>query len=88
MRALWPGNLFCLTARAWQLHKEEGMRLEDVCDEVLNLVGEVPSVKAVWRAVQMVQKVRHSHAVPQTKYANCGRHRALTPEQERAVRIP
>ena len=72
-------------ARAWQLHKEEGMRLDDVCDEVVNMVGEAPSKKAVWRAIQMVQSVRGSHAVPQTKYSNCGRHRALTPEQEQAV---
>ena len=66
-------------ARAWQLHKEEGMRLEDVCDEVVNMAGETPSKKAVWRAIQMVQSVRSSHAVPQTKYSNCGRRRALAP---------
>ena len=72
-------------ARAWQLHVEEGMVLQDVCDEVVNMLGAKPSVKAVWRAIQSVKAVQGTLAIPQTKYANCGRKPKLTPEQEKAV---
>ena len=72
-------------ARAWQLHREEGMSMRDVCDEVLNMAGDTPSYKAVWRAVQAVDAVHGTHDVPKTKYANCGRHRKLTPQQEADV---
>ena len=35
-------------ARAWHLHAEEGMSIQDVCVEVINVLGETPSYKAVW----------------------------------------
>ena len=54
-------------ARSRQLHAEEGMVIQDVCDEVVNLLGEKPSVKAVWRAIHGVEAVRGTHAIPQTK---------------------
>ena len=71
--------------RAWHLHVEEGMGIRDVCCEVVNMLGQKPSYKAVWRAIQGVKAVQGSHAIPQTKYANCGRKKKLTPEQEKAV---
>ena len=45
-------------ARAWHLHVEEGMSIRDVCDEVVNMLGNTPSYKAVWRAIQSVRAVR------------------------------
>ena len=35
-------------ARAWHLHTNEDMSLEDVRDEVVNLRGERPGKKAEW----------------------------------------
>ena len=72
-------------AKAWHLHKEEGMRLEDVCLEVENLQGHQPSVKAVWTGVQMFERVRGTSAMPQSFYAKCGRKKKLSPEQEQAI---
>ena len=70
---------------AWHLHTEEGMSIRDVCDEVVNMLGARPSFHAVRSAIQGVKAVHGTHAIPQTKYANCGRRRKLTPEQEAAV---
>ena len=70
--------------RAWHLHVEDGMGIRDVCDEVVNMLGQRPSYKAVWRAIQGVKAVHGSHAIPQTKYANCGRKKKLSLEQEKA----
>ena len=42
-------------ARAWYLHEEEGVSLRNVCKEVVNMSGMVPSVKAVWSAIEMVK---------------------------------
>ena len=33
--------------RAWHLHVEDGMGIRDVCDEVVNMLGQRPSYKAV-----------------------------------------
>ena len=44
-------------ARARQLHVEEGMAIWNVCEEVVNMLGAKPSVKAVWRAIQAVKAV-------------------------------
>ena len=41
--------------RAWHLHVEEGMGIRDVCCEVVNMLGQKPSYKAVWRAIQGVK---------------------------------
>ena len=37
-------------AKAWHLHTHEGISLDDICDEVVNLKGERPGEKAVWAA--------------------------------------
>ena len=72
-------------ARAWHLHTNEDMSLEDVRDEVVNLRGERPGKKAVWSAVQRVATMKPDDLLPQTKYANCGRKPALTDAQEQAI---
>ena len=61
------------------------MGIRDVCCEVVNMLGQKPSYKAVWRAIQGVKAVHGSHAIQQTKYANCSRKKKLTLEQEKAV---
>ena len=48
--------------RAWHLHVEEGMGIRDVCDEVVNMLGQRTSYKAVWRAIQGVKAVHGSYA--------------------------
>ena len=72
-------------ARAWYLHEEEGVSLRNVCKEVVNMSGMVPSVKAVWNAIEMVKSNQQSLPQTPTKYANCGRKRKLTPLQEKEV---
>ena len=49
------------------------------------MLGKTPSYKAVWRAIQSVRAVHGSGTIPQTKYANCGRPKKLTHQQELAV---
>ena len=72
-------------ARAWHLHTNEDMSLEDVRDEVVNLRGERPGKKAVWSAVQRVLTMKPGDLIPQNNYGNCGRKPALTDSQEKAV---
>ena len=69
-------------ARAWHLSREEGMPIRDVCAEVVNMSGNTPSVKAVWRAIRSVDAIQGTGAIPSTKYANCGRPRKLARQQE------
>ena len=56
-------------ARAWHLSREEGMPIRDVCAEVVNMSGNTPSVKAVWRAIRSVDAIQGTGAIPSTKYA-------------------
>ena len=72
-------------AHAWHLHKQEGLPLRAVRDEVTNVMGETPSVKAVWTAVQAVERSKEGDRVPRTRYANCGRRPKLTDVQQKAV---
>jgi transposase len=72
-------------ARAFHLHEEEGMTIRDICKEVTNMSGEIPSVKGVWNAIQTVKASQNSHSIGQTKYGNCGRKRTLTQAEEKAV---
>ena len=41
--------------RAWHLHVEDGMGIRDVCDEVVNMLGQRPSYKAVSTDVGKMQ---------------------------------
>ena len=65
--------------------QEQELPIRSVCDEVVNIAGLRPSVKAVWNAIQMVDRSRDTGGVPRTKYGNSGRPSLLSPEQERAV---
>ena len=48
-------------ARARHLHVEERMAIRDVRDEVVNMLGARPSVKAVRRAIQSAKAVHGTH---------------------------
>ena len=54
-------------ARAWHLHREEGMSMRDICAEVVNMMGVTPSFKAMWRAIRNVDAVHGTHAIPESK---------------------
>ena len=61
------------------------MALRDVQDEVVNRLGERPSLAIVWRAVRQVEDVRGTGQLPQTKYKNCGRSQSLTAVEQKAI---
>ena len=72
-------------ARAWHLHREEGMSLNSIRDEVVSMIGERPSKKLVWSAVRQMDVSEKTGTIVGAKYANCGRKQLLTPEQQEAV---
>ena len=70
--------------RAHYLVREEGMSLDDACDELHNMKGKKPSKKCVWSGVKRVAEVLDKPGeklFPETKYRNCGRRPALTDTQ-------
>lgn len=58
--------------KAWHMHEEEGMSLDQVCKEVPNMQGGEPSLKCVWSAAKRVAEMSDGQLLPETKYANCG----------------
>ena len=77
-----------MQAKAHHLVREEGVSLDDVCLEVLNLKGDRPSTKSVWRSVQRMYEVVWNPGaglLPQTQYGNCGRKGALTDKAKLAI---
>ena len=77
-RSLHPSE----AARAHYMRFEELATWEHIADEVVNLQGKSPSLKAVRSAVARVQNLKKG-VIPQLRYKNCGRHKVLTKEQER-----
>lgn len=74
-----------MQVKAHYLHTEEGMALDDVCDEVHNMKGLPPSKKCVWTGVKRVAEVVDNPGgklLPETKYRNCGRKKILTDAQK------
>ena len=61
-----------MAARGWDLVRNEGFSLADAALEVNNLVGETPSVKAVWTAVKNVDRVAGTDQIPRYGYDRCG----------------
>ena len=72
-------------AKAWHLHKEEGLPLTSVREEVQNTMGLRPSAKAVWTAVRAVEQSQGGDGVPRSGYSNFGRRPTLTDEQQKAI---
>ena len=65
-------------AKAWHLHKEEELPLTAVRCEVVNIQGLTPSVKAVWTAIQQVERSKEGVAIPRSGYHRCGRRPKLS----------
>ena len=72
-------------AKAWYLHKEEGLPLPAVRLEVTNALGCTPSVKAVWTAVHAAERSHGGDGVPRTRYANCRRRSKLGDKEQKAI---
>ena len=70
-----------MAARAWHLHREEGMALDDICGEVRNQKGKRPSKKCVWNAVRQCDVAQGPDGIPRSNYKNCGRKQILSEEQ-------
>ena len=82
---LHPTGLSLTTsAQAWYLRDKMHWKWHEIRAEVRNVQRKVPSFKAVRNAVERVRRAG-KRGLPQTAYGNCGRQRALTDAQERAV---
>ena len=78
---LHPRGLHPLqAAKAWHLHKEkeEELPLTAVRCEVVNIQGWTPSVKAMWTAIQQVERSKEGVAIPRSGYHRCGRRPKLS----------
>ena len=71
-------------AKAWYLRVHEKKKWIDIKPMVHNLQGKTPSLKAIRNSVALMTRSAPG-GVPQTKYSNCGRKRALTPKQEQLI---
>ena len=74
-----------MQAKAHHLHREEGLPLDDLRDEVLNLHGKRPSKKSVWTSIQRMDEVLENPGeklLPETMYGNCGRQKLLTDKEK------
>ena len=72
---------------AYYKHTEWGMSIDDIIaeGEVTNLSGNIPGRKCVYSAIRRVERMSFTDVVPETNYSNCGRKKALTDEQEKAI---
>ena len=83
-----PNGLHPLMAvKAHHKRTEEHMSVDDIIKEgeIHNLVGGVAGRKALYAAIRRVDAMQPSDIAPKTNYANCGRRKTLTEEQERGI---
>ena len=66
-------------AKAWYLRDEQHWKWGDIQAALKKPTGEMPGLKAVRNGV-LRARGSEDGCLPETRYANCGRHRALTPE--------
>ena len=73
--------------RAWHKHTQEGMSLTDIIAEgdIRSISGDVPGRYALWSSIRKVKGMGDADLLPRSNYSNCGRSRALTKQEERAV---
>ena len=72
-------------AKAWYFRVKEKMKWNDIKKKVKNLQGKTPkSEHCVKNAVQRVTAAGKK-GVAKTNYKNCGRKKALTPEEAKKV---
>ena len=83
-----PSGLHPIEAvKAWHKHTEEGMSLDTILEEggILNMQGDVAGRYAVWSGIKRVAAMSSLDVLPGTNYGNCGRSKAVTEDEERAV---
>ena len=72
-------------AKAWYFRVKEKMKWNDIKKKVKNLQGKTPkSEHCVKNAMQRVTAAGKK-GVAKTNYKNCGRKKALTPEEAKKV---
>ena len=72
-------------AKAWYMRVVQKMKFEDIRKKVKNAQGKTPQSKhCVENAVQRVTAAGKK-GVAKTNYKNCGRKKALTPEETKPV---
>ena len=82
---LHPSGLsLAASAQAWYLREKQQWKWNDIQQEVRNIRREVPSLKAIRNGVERVRQAGNK-GHPTTAYSNCGRQRALTDVEERAI---
>ena len=82
---LHPSSLsLTASAQAWYLREKEQWKWTDIRNEVRNIQRQVPSFKAIRNGVERVRRAG-KRGLPQTAYGNCGRKKALTDVEERAI---
>ena len=83
-----PSGLHPLEAvKAYHKWQEEGMSLDEVISEgvLVNVQGDVPGRKALYNAIRRVAAMSTKDHMPNSKYARCGRKKALTPSDAKKV---
>ena len=67
-------------AKAWIKHREEGLSLHHIMleGEVVNMEGNVPTLKTLWAAIQRVDVAGQDQFAPKSNCHNCGRSRVLS----------
>ena len=67
-------------AMAWAKHKDQDMSLRSILreGEVVNMDGDVPTLKTLWAAIDKVDRAGQAQPVPRSKYENCGRTKLLS----------
>ena len=82
---LHPSSLsLTASAQAWYLREKEQWKWTDIRNEVRNIQRQVPSFKAIRNGVERARRAG-KRGLPQTAYGNCGRKKALTDVEERAI---
>ena len=82
---LHPSSLsLTASAQAWYLREKEQWKWTDIRNEVRNIQRQVPSFNAIRHGVERVRRAG-KRGLPQTAYGNCGRKKALTDVEERAI---
>ena len=83
-----PAGLHPIEAvKAYYKHAEQHMSVDEIIaeGEIRNMNGDLPGRKCVYGAIRRVGGMDDGAILPQPKYANCGRKKALSENQEAEV---
>ena len=66
--------------KAWHMHTRDDMSLDAILaeGECLNMEMRKPGRHALWAAINRVSQMSAGDLLPQSRYSNCGRRRALS----------